>query len=207
MNSPIFITNLPLVLASGSPRRRKFLSSLGLSFSVVRPEEPEPLPTAGETPQAFALRVARAKAAEVAPHYPAAALIAADTVVSLAGENLGKPKSEAEAVNMLLKLAGKRHTVCTACCLRLPGGQEEAFCISSEVLMAAWSKNALRAYAAGGEPMDKAGAYAIQGQGAFLVESVNGSYSNIVGLPLTELLQALLAHNIISPAEDSPSPY
>ena len=200
MSNSIFVANFPIVLASGSPRRREFLASLGLPFTVARPEGPEPLPEAGETPQAFALRAARAKAAEVAPLYPGTALIAADTVVALGGELMGKPETEEDALGMLLRLAGARHVVCTGCALRLPGGGEESFCASSEVEMKAWPENALRAYVAGGEPMDKAGAYAIQGQGAFLAELISGSFSNIVGLPLTELLSALLAHEIISPA-------
>ncbi len=200
MSYPIFTANSPLVLASGSPRRREFLTSLGLPFTVARPEGPEPLPEAGEAPQAFALRAARAKAAEAVPLYPVAALIAADTVVALGGELMGKPETESDALGMLLRVAGRRHVVCTGCVLRLPGGGEESFCASSEVEMKAWPESVLRAYVAGGEPMDKAGAYAIQGQGAFLVERVNGSWSNIVGLPLTELLSALLAHKIISPA-------
>lgn len=176
------------------------MTSLGLPFTVARPEAPEPLPEAGETPQAFALRAARAKAAEVAPRYPGAALIAADTVVALDGEIMGKPETESDALGMLLRLAGRRHVVCTGCGLRLPGGGEASFCVTSEVEMKAWPESALRAYVAGGEPMDKAGAYAIQGQGSFLAERISGSFSNIVGLPLTELLSALLAHKVISPA-------
>ncbi len=202
MNAPIFAAAFPIVLASGSPRRQEFMRNLGLAFSVARPVVAEPLPGEDEEPRGFALRVARAKAAEVAPFYPAAAVIAADTVVALDGEIMGKPASETEAVGMLRRLAGRRHVVYTGCCLRLPGGREEIFCGASQVLMHAWPEAALRAYAAGGEPEDKAGAYAVQGQGAFLVESISGSWTNIVGLPLVELLDALLAHGVIKPAHE-----
>lgn len=200
MSTPVFIAIQPIVLASGSPRRQEFLRGLGLEFTAVVTETPEPLPMTGETPQAFALRVARAKAAEVAPLYPAAAVIAADTVVALDNEIMGKPVDENDAVNMLRRLAGREHVVCTGCCVHLPGGGEEAFCGASQVTMRAWPEAALRAYAAGGEPLDKAGAYAIQGQGAFLVERVNGSWTNIVGLPLDELLDVLLGYGVIRPA-------
>ena len=196
--SPIFIATRAIVLASASPRRQEFLRGLGLAFTVVAPAAPEPWPGQDETPQAFALRVARAKAAEIAPLYPAAAVIAADTVVALGQEIMGKPESEDEALAMLTRLAGRTHVVCTGCCVHLPGGAEEAFCATSEVTMHAWPEAALRAYAAGGEPEDKAGAYAIQGQGAFLVKSVNGSWTNIVGLPLGELLETLLRHGVIT---------
>lgn len=198
--SPIFIAARPIVLASASPRRQEFLRGLGLTFTVVRPVAPEPLPERDETPQDFALRVARVKAAGIAPLHPAAAVIAADTVVALGQEMMGKPESEDEAVAMLKGLAGRTHVVCTGCCLHLPDGREEAFCATSEVTMHAWPEAALRAYAAGGEPDDKAGAYAIQGQGTFLVKSISGSWTNIVGLPLTELLEALLRHGVIGPA-------
>lgn len=200
MNASVFTALKPLVLASGSPRRQEFLRGLGLDFTVAAPTAPEPLPAPQEAPQAFALRAARAKAAEVAPLYPAAAVIAADTVVALEGEIMGKPASEDEAAAMLRRLAGRGHVVCTGCCLRLPEGREEAFCATSKVIMRAWPDAALRAYAAGGEPADKAGAYAIQGQGAFLVEQISGSWTNIVGLPLAELLDVLLAHGVVAPA-------
>ena len=89
-----------------------------------------------------------------------------------------------EALAMLTRLAGRTHVVCTGCCVHLPGGAEEAFCATSEVTMHAWPEAALRAYAAGGEPEDKAGAYAIQGKAALFIEGIEGSYSNVVGLPL-----------------------
>ena len=197
---PVFVAAQPIVLASGSPRRQEFLRGLGLAFSVTRPDAPEPLPDAGETPRDFALRAARAKAAEVAPLYPGAAVIAADTVVALADEIMGKPTSQDEAVAMLTRLAGRTHVVCTGCSVRLPDGREASFCETSEVTMRSWPEAALRAYAAGGEPDDKAGAYAIQGQGAFLVERITGSWTNIVGLPLAELLVVLLALGVIRPA-------
>lgn len=200
MSMPVFVAVQPIVLASGSPRRQEFLRALGLEFTAVVTETSEPLPEAGETPQAFALRAARVKAVEVAPLYPAATVIAADTVVALAGEIMGKPEDERDAVAMLRRLAGREHVVCTGCCVHLPDGGEEAFCGTSKVTMRDWPEAALRAYVAGGEPLDKAGAYAVQGQGAFLVERISGSWTNIVGLPLDELLNVLLKYGVISPA-------
>lgn len=200
MSESVFIATQPIVLASGSPRRQEFMRDLGLAFTVSRPAAPEPLPEQDEEPRGFAMRVARAKAAEVAPLYPAAAVIAADTVVALGREIMGKPTSEAEAVDMLKRLAGRTHVVYTGCCVYLPDGREEFFCGASQVTMHAWPEAALHAYVAGGEPEDKAGAYAVQGQGAFLVESISGSWTNIVGLPLGELLDVLLTAEIIRPA-------
>lgn len=203
MNTPVFMAEQPIVLASGSPRRREFMHDLGLRFTLARPVAPEPFPEPGETPQAFAMRVACAKADEVAALYPQAVVIAADTVVALDDEFMGKPASEDEAVAMLLRLGGRTHVVCTGCCVRLPKGREEVFCGTSEVTMHAWPKAALRAYAAGGESMDKAGAYAVQGQGAFLIERISGSWTNVVGLPLVELLQVLLTHGVVRPARSA----
>ncbi len=199
MLNPVFRTDSPIVLASGSPRRREFLAGLGLDFTVARPKRAEPMPTPGEAPDAFALRTARAKAEEVAPLYSTAAVIAADTVVALEQEILGKPADEREALSMLQKLCGQEHVVYSACCIRLPNGQEECFCPASAVLMRDWPLPVLRAYVASGESADKAGAYAMQGLGAFLIECINGSWTNIVGLPLPEVVEVLLRHKIISP--------
>ena len=196
---PVFRTNQPIVLASGSPRRREFLGGLGLDFTVARPKLPEPDPGRGEAPGDFALRVAKAKAAEIAPLYPGAAVIAADTVVALERQILGKPVDENQALCMLQTLCGREHVVYSACCVRLPDGQEEFFCPASRVHMRDWPLEALRAYAGCGESADKAGAYAVQGQGAFLIDRVDGSWTNIVGLPLAEVVDALLRHKIISP--------
>ncbi len=198
----IFGNRRPLVLASASPRRSELLHSAGLEFTVIPAENAEPEPLPGEAAMEYAIRSARAKALAVATLAPPEAdILAADTVVVLgegeAEEILGKPRDEADALDMLRRLAGRWHRVITGCCLLGPASAEgarpeENFAVTSGVLMAQWGEEALRAYAATGEPMDKAGAYAIQGQGAVLVREVRGSYTNVVGLPLAEVVEALL---------------
>lgn len=190
---------LPVVLASGSPRRREFLHSLGLSFEVYGngAAEPEPLPV--EPPTHYARRAAAAKAASVAASRPGCVVIAADTVVALYGEIMGKPRDRMDAVRMLSRLAGHTHEVVSACCVALPDGNSETFHAATRVTMWDAPAAALAAYAATGEPDDKAGAYGIQGVGAFLVESIDGSWSNVVGLPVAELVRLLLHHGIIEP--------
>lgn len=193
-----------LVLGSSSPRRRELLGSLGLEFEVCPSNAPEPPPLPGEDPEAYARRMARTKTTDVAALYPDATVLGADTIVVLPGEPgsdalvLGKPVDEADALAMLARLSGRSHLVITGCCLALPGKVEPlCFAVSTEVVMRASTREELAAYAATGEPSDKAGAYAIQGLGAFLVERVSGSYTNVVGLPVTECAAALLEHGII----------
>lgn len=191
---------MPVVLASGSPRRRQFLCSLGLSFEVCGNGAAEPAPGAGESPVDYARRAASAKAASVAASRPGCAVIAADTVVVLHGEIMGKPghgAERADAVRMLTRLAGRTHEVVSACCVFLPGGGAEIFHAVTRVTMWAAPPAVLAAYAATGEADDKAGAYGIQGVGAFLVESIDGSWSNVVGLPVAELARLLLRHGVI----------
>lgn len=189
-----------LVLASASPRRQDFLREIGLPRRIVRPPaaaEPGPFP--GEKPAAFAARAAKAKADAVFAMLDGKeAVLGADTVVHLGPAILGKPENEAQALNFLLTLAGRSHTVRTACHLRLEDGGEEAFHGEAAVRMASWPESALRAYAATGEGLDKAGAYAVQGKGAFLVESVTGSWSSVIGLPVAETVAALVRHGIIA---------
>lgn len=191
---------LPVVLASGSPRRREFLHSLGLSFEVYGngAAEPEPLPV--EPPTHYARRAAAAKAASVAASRPGCVVIAADTVVALHGEIMGKPRDRMDAVRMLSRLAGHTHEVVSACCVALPDGNSETFHAATRVTMWDAPAAALAAYAATGEPDDKAGAYGIQGVGAFLVESIDGSWSNVVGLPVAELVRLLLQRGVIEPS-------
>ncbi|MGE4291594.1 MAG: nucleoside triphosphate pyrophosphatase [Desulfovibrio sp.] len=193
----VFDTLQPIVLASGSPRRRDFLASLGLDFRVEpsRAEEPAPLP--GESPDGYARRMAEMKGRETAQRFPDAVIIAADTVVALEGTLLGKPGDDADALRMLRLLAGRTHQVVTGCCLLLPGGRSTTFHACTDVRMRTASPEELRAYVATGEPADKAGAYAIQGIGSFLVEHVHGSYTNVVGLPLAKLVEVLKNWGVI----------
>lgn len=193
-----------LVLGSSSPRRRELLGSLGLEFEVCPSNAPEPPPHPGEEPEAYARRMARQKTMDVAALYPEATVLGADTIVVLPGAQgkdalvLGKPADEADALDMLGRLSGREHLVITGCCLALPGRPEPlCFAVSTKVFMRASSREELAAYIATGEPADKAGAYAIQGLGGFLVERVEGSYTNVVGLPVTECAAALLEHGVI----------
>jgi len=144
------------------------------------------------------------KTRDVAVLYPDCAVLGADTIVVLpatAGapaQILGKPTDEADALRMLTLLSGRAHQVITGCCLALPGQEPEAFAEITEVVMRASRREELLAYIATGEPADKAGAYAIQGLGAFLVERINGSYTNVVGLPVAECARHLLDRGLIA---------
>ncbi|MFU8819871.1 MAG: Maf family protein, partial [Desulfurivibrio sp.] len=187
----------PLVLASASPRRREMLTDLGIAFTV-RPadivEETEP----GEDPAAFAGRLAREKARVVAALCPGSWVLAADTVVAVADEILGKPADAAEACRMLTKLAGRSHTVFTGFCLvrGAEGGSQGV--TATEVRFAELSPALIAAYVATGEPLDKAGAYGLQGLGGALVREIRGSHSNVIGLPLHQVTTALLAAAVIT---------
>lgn len=193
----------PLVLASNSPRRRDFLRAMGIDCTVMRPPEwAEPLPLAGEAPEKFAARAAKAKADAVhaALEDKETAVLGADTVVFRGGRMLGKPSDAASAFAFLRELAGDAHLVRTACHLHLGTGKGISFHGEARVSMGAWPDEVLRAYAATGEGLDKAGAYAVQGLGAFLVESVSGSWSAVVGLPAAETVGTLLEQGIIEVA-------
>ncbi len=195
----MFRTLKPLVLASTSPRRQAYFTDLGLEFTVCVAEIDERA-MAGEDPEAVVLRLAGEKAAAVRNLHPASWVVAADTVVVIDGRLLGKPRDSEEAVAMLLSLAGREHHVLTGFCVTC--GRENARvlqAVASEVRFAAFGPEVARAYAETGEPLDKAGAYGIQGKGAFLVERVSGSYSNIVGMPLHEVLSVLLDFGVVGP--------
>lgn len=196
-----FEARASLVLASGSPRRRTFLEDLGLQFRIVLPHRAEAVRWSGEAPGAFARRAASAKAEDVAAREPASAVLAADTIVSLDGEIMGKPRSHEEGLAMLVKLSGRTHSVFTACCLMLPGGGREERTVEAKVTMAPHDTATLKAYVHTGEGEDKAGSYAVQGRGAFLVERIEGSWSGVAGLPLAEVTQMLLAHGLIGPRQ------
>ena len=177
-----------LILASGSPRRRELLATLGHSFAVVVPEIDEtPLP--GERPRAFAERMAEEKAAAVDGE---GVVVAADTIVVLGDKILGKPVDAADAREMLRLLSGRPHEVVTGVCVR-SRNRTMVFSVGTEVVFRTLEEAEIKAYAATGEPMDKAGAYAIQGGAAHMVCAINGSYTNVVGLPLCELHEALVS--------------
>lgn len=176
-----------LVLASASPRRRWLLEKLGRSFDVDAPDIPE-IPGADEAPDAFAARMAEEKATAVAQRRADAWVLAADTVVTLETTALGKPRDAAEAALMLRGLAGRRHVVYTGVALLAPGGaRAERAVVGTPVVFRTLTSAEIDAYVATGEPFDRAGAYAIQGEGAHLVDRVEGSYTNVIGLPLPEV--------------------
>ncbi|MFI5121029.1 MAG: Maf family protein [Thermoanaerobaculia bacterium] len=171
-----------LILASSSPRRRELLASLGLTFAVRGADVDESL-LPGEDPSDAAERLARAKARAAAVGAPEALVIAADTLVVLESVALGKPKDRGDVRRMLAMLSGRAHDVVTgvSCALggRIVSGRE-----TTRVVFAPMSPAEIEAYAATGEPDDKAGAYGLQGIGGFFVERVEGSSSNVVGLPV-----------------------
>lgn len=178
-----------LILASSSPRRRDLLSSLGLEFEIV-PAEIKEIPSPHEAAEAFTVRVAEKKALVVGKQYPNAWVVGADTVVVIEGEILGKPRDNADAKRMLQRLANREHVVITGYCLvkaaegKRLGGTEQ-----TRVKIDALGEREIDWYINTGEPLDKAGAYAIQGKGAFMVEWIEGSYTNVVGLPLCQLIR------------------
>ncbi|MGH7631486.1 MAG: Maf family protein [Gemmatimonadales bacterium] len=175
----------PLVLASSSPRRRQLLEMLGIPVEV-RPPHIREVRAAGEAPRAYVERLAREKTAAV----PGALVLAADTTVVLDGEVLEKPENEADALRMLERLAGRTHEVITAVALRAPGGTRQATDVTAVTFRPA-DRETLRAYVATGEPMDKAGAYGIQGYGAALVERIEGDFFGVMGLPVRLVLVLL----------------
>ena len=179
-----------LYLASASPRRREILQMAGERFEVVpshgdesRPPELSP----GELVQELARR--KAFAAEVFPG-PGDIVLGADTLVALDGRLLGKPSTEKEAFSMLSALSGRVHRVYTGCCLRT-AGRSETFVSEAEVEFYPLTEEEIRAYIATGEPMDKAGAYGIQGRGCVLVRGIRGDYYTVMGLPAAEVIRRL----------------
>jgi septum formation protein len=179
------------VLASGSPRRRELLARLGLRFEVDPPRREEDLPSPGEDPDVYAGRISAAKATAVAERRPGALVLAADTVVVLEGDVLGKPADVAEAWAMLARLSGREHAVRTGVTVIAPGGSRATGTELTWVRFRALQRDEIDAYVATGEPLDKAGAYGIQEYGATLVEGVRGCYFNVMGLPVVRLLALL----------------
>ncbi len=194
----MYKTNKTLILASASPRRRELLALAGLDFEVLPSPAKEPAPDLSEPPTAYAARMARLKAAAVADQRPDAVVLGADSIVAVGDAILGKPADAADAKRMLALLSGRTHHVITGCALFVPGHEPEVFTVSTAVTMIDLPEALIAAYVATGEPLDKAGAYAIQGRAAGFVREIAGSYTNVVGLPLAEVLQALQQSNMLS---------
>jgi septum formation protein len=172
----------PPILASASPRRRQWMEALHLPFEVWAPEVDEtPLP--GEDPEAMVARLARAKAGIVGLVNPDRWIIAADTTVAVDQHVLGKPTDEADAVRMMMMIQGRAHQVHTGLCL-LKDGESHVLVDTAQVFIRPVTRAQAEWYAATGEPMDKAGAYAAQGVAAFFIERIEGSFSTVMGFPV-----------------------
>lgn len=179
-----------LVLASASPRRRHLLEQLGLLFDVD-PAHVDESALPDETPAAHVERLALEKARAVAARRPGAIVLGGDTVVVLDGAVLGKPVGPEEAVEMLLRLQGREHRVETGVALVTPDGREAAEVVTVDVRFRAFGRERAEAYVATGEPLDKAGAYGIQGYGSVLVDSIRGDYFAVMGLPVARVVALL----------------
>ena len=178
-----------VILASQSPRRRELLSLIGIAHAV-QPADIDETQWPGEDPRAHCERLAREKVAVVAEREPNALIIGSDTIVILDGDVLGKPSDEVEARATLARLSGRSHTVMTAVAVRWRG-QERSAVEEVSVTFHALSPEQIAAYVATREPMDKAGAYGIQGYGATIVARVDGDYFAVMGLPLQRLVRLL----------------
>ncbi len=185
----------PLVLASKSPRRAELLKRLGLSFEIVPSQIAEPAPS-GAKPTEYALSLALNKARDVRDRVGEKAILAADTIVVCQGHILGKPKDATQARAMLRLLSGRSHEVFTAYVI-LVGSKEISRVVGTKVYFKELSDEEIEAYLATGEPWDKAGAYAIQGIASYMVERVEGSVTNVIGLPLSETVKDLLKLGVI----------
>jgi septum formation protein len=184
-----------LILASASPRREELLRLIAPDFEIVPADTDEALPL-GILPDEAVRLLAVRKARAVFAKRPHDVVIGADTVVVVDGAILGKPEDAAGAVRMLLRLSGRTHTVKTGVCVLAPG-LEHVFVESTDVEFAEITQDEAKAYAATGEPLDKAGAYAIQGGAAKFALRISGDYSNIVGLPLAKLNLMLKNNNLL----------
>ncbi|MGI8824667.1 MAG: Maf family protein [Chloroflexota bacterium] len=179
-----------IVLASASPRRSELLARAGIVFEVVPSDAHERSAFSGENSRAYALELARLKASAVALERPEATVLAADTVVSVDGIILGKPRDPKDALCMLSLLSGGDHTVLTAVACQNSSRTTDA-CVSARVFMRSFSTDEAAAYVATAEPMDKAGSYAVQGDGGALVERIVGCHLTVVGLPLCRVMEML----------------
>lgn len=179
-----------MILASQSPRRRELLSLITDRFSIVPARGEENIPT-GTPAREAVLLLSEQKAKEIAAQHSGELIIAADTVVTIDGEILGKPRDEKDAADMLRKLSGRTHSVFTGVCVIFEDGSDESFAEETRVEFYELSEREMAEYIATGEPMDKAGAYGIQGRGALLVRSIEGDYYNVMGLPVGRLYRVI----------------
>ena len=181
-----------LVLASASPRRQELLRNAGIAFTVQPADIPE-MPLDGEAPSVFAERLAREKALAVLQRRPNDLVLGADTIVIVDQQILGKPRDSEDALRMLKMLSGRSHEVTTGVCLAgsARGGFVDVRSETTTVTMTELSEEEIRSYVAMGEPMDKAGAYAIQGRASRWISRIEGDYFNVVGLPVSLVFRML----------------
>ena len=189
--------NKKLILASKSSRRRYLLSQAGLRFSII-PSKVDESSIAVSSPVLYAKELATAKAADVAKTHSDCWVIGADTIVLIDGLILGKPDSKQHAVEMLGRLSGQTHQVVTGYCICNNSlGKLISDSVKTDVTFKTLSASEIEWYTRTSEPFDKAGAYAIQGLGTFLVKSIHGSYSNVVGLPVCEVIEHLIREGVV----------
>jgi septum formation protein len=185
---------ISFILASASPRRKALLRSAGLSF-LVEPNEVDESRLPGEAPFQYVQRMAEIKARAAArrldPQASSMPILAADTIVVVGGDVLGKPADVVEARRMLERLSGRVHQVITGFCLLFPDGSAMQQEVTTDVRFKALYEEEIQAYLLGCEWQDKAGGYAIQGRAAYMIEGISGSYTNVVGLPLCEVVETL----------------
>ena len=179
-----------MILASQSPRRSELLTREGVEFRVIV-RDTEEVHDASLAPETLCAINAAAKAAAVAAEYPEETVIGADTLVFIDGQPLGKPADEADAIAMLMRLQGRAHCVCTAVAVFLPGGERRDFAEISSVTFRTLDESSTRHYMSLVHVYDKAGAYAIQEHGDLIIERFEGDLDNVIGLPVTRLLQVL----------------
>lgn len=191
-----------LILASKSPRRYELLKQVGLHFDVVHSNIEEENFVRDESPRGHVIRLAEEKARDVGQKCPDSWVLGADTVVYIDGIILGKPKTHEEAVDMLRRLGGQEHSVLTGfSVLNVSKGKGERGAVETAVKVKPLSPVEMEWYVQTGEPFDKAGAYAIQGIGSFMIESIHGSYTNVVGLPVCEVIELLVRLGAITISE------
>lgn len=186
----------PLVLASGSPRRKQWLEALNLPFEVQVPDVDE-TPIMDEDPENLVLRLARTKAEVISERNPGRWVLAADTTVAVDHHTLNKPEDVEDAVRMLMLLQGRAHQVHTGMALRR-NDEMHSFVDTAEVFFRPFTEAQARWYVATGEPMDKAGSYAIQGIGALFIERVDGSFATVMGLPVERLSSLLFKLKVLN---------
>ncbi|HNY96528.1 MAG TPA: Maf family protein, partial [Smithellaceae bacterium] len=187
----------PLILASASPRRKELLSAVGLTFKV-RPADVDETGLPDENPRAHVRRLSAEKAAVIARRYPKALVLGADTIVVIDGQILGKPRDQKQARAMMRQLSNRKHTVFTGFTIACKQtGAAKTGVVQSAVYFKEISPDEMDWYVNSREPYDKAGGYAAQGMGASFIQAIRGSYTNVIGLPLCEVMEALKSMDAI----------